>query len=24
VEPGRVSADLLAAVAFLHWKWLRW
>jgi hypothetical protein len=24
VEPGRANADLLAAVAFLHWKWLRW
>ena len=24
VEPGRETPALLAAVAFLHWKWLRW
>ena len=24
VEPGRDTLDLLAAVAFIHWKWWRW
>jgi len=24
VEPGRDTFDLLAAVAFMHWKWWRW
>ena len=24
VEPGRDTLDVLAAVAFMHWKWWRW
>jgi len=24
LEPGRDSVDVLAAVAFMHWKWWRW
>ena len=24
VDPGRDTPELLAAVTFLHWKWIRW
>jgi hypothetical protein len=24
IEPGRDTLELLAAVAFMHWKWWRW